>query len=70
MRQIIHAGQYSYAAPRTAEGHSDRCTALALALHAAGTPPTGAFTSETLAAVRLGTPRRAFTPDPSRAFRP
>ncbi len=36
MRQIIHAGQYSYSAPRTAEGHSDRCTALALALRAAG----------------------------------
>lgn len=35
MRQIIKNGEYTYAAPRTAEGHSDRCTALALALHAA-----------------------------------
>ncbi|MCH5285762.1 MAG: terminase family protein [Akkermansiaceae bacterium] len=35
MQQIIHNGQYSYAAPHTAEGHSDRCTALALALRAA-----------------------------------
>lgn len=41
VRQIITNGQYNYAAPRTAEGHSDRCTALALALRAAdqgGTP--------------------------------
>lgn len=41
MEQIIHNGEYTYAAPRTAEGHSDRCTALALALRAtegAGAP--------------------------------
>lgn len=38
MKQIVRNGEYSYAAPRTAEGHSDRCTALALALRAAGTP--------------------------------
>jgi phage FluMu gp28-like protein len=36
MRQIVRAGEYSYSAPRTAEGHSDRCTALALAVRAAG----------------------------------
>ena len=36
MKQIVRGGEYSYAAPRTAEGHSDRCTALALALRAAG----------------------------------
>lgn len=36
MRQIVRAGEYTYSAPRTAEGHSDRCTALALALRAAG----------------------------------
>lgn len=35
MQQIVKNGEYTYAAPRTAEGHSDRCTALALALHAA-----------------------------------
>lgn len=34
MQQIVSNGQYSYAAPHTAEGHSDRCTALALALRA------------------------------------
>ncbi|MBI5770824.1 MAG: hypothetical protein HZA93_23810 [Verrucomicrobia bacterium] len=36
MKQIVRNGEYSYAAPRTAEGHSDRCTALALAVRAAG----------------------------------
>lgn len=36
MRQIVRNGEYSYSAPRTAEGHSDRCTALALAWRAAG----------------------------------
>lgn len=44
MKQIVRNGQYSYEAPRTAEGHSDRCTALALALRAAGSAATpGAF---------------------------
>lgn len=36
MKQIVRNGEYSYAAPRTAEGHSDRCTALALAKRARG----------------------------------
>lgn len=36
MKQIVRGGEYSYSAPRTAEGHSDRCTALALALRASG----------------------------------
>lgn len=35
MRETFANGQPSYWAPRTAEGHSDRCTALALAVHAA-----------------------------------
>lgn len=35
MNQIVKNGEYSYSAPRTAEGHSDRCTALALAVRAA-----------------------------------
>lgn len=34
MQQIVKNGEYSYSARRTAEGHSDRCTALALALRA------------------------------------
>lgn len=36
MQQIVRNGEYSYSARRTAEGHSDRCTALALALRAGG----------------------------------
>lgn len=38
MQQIVQGGQYSYWSPRTREGHSDRCTALALAVRAAGDP--------------------------------
>ena len=34
MQQIIRNAEYNYAAPRTALGHSDRCTALALAIRA------------------------------------
>jgi phage FluMu gp28-like protein len=36
MQQCITNGQYNYWAPRGKEGHSDRCTALALAIRAAG----------------------------------
>lgn len=36
MRQVVANGQYNYWAPRTREGHSDRCTAGALAVRAAG----------------------------------
>ena len=35
MQQVVRNGQYDYWAPRTKEGHSDRCTAGALAVHAA-----------------------------------
>ncbi len=35
MSQVVTAGGYSYEAPRTREGHSDRCTAAALAVRAA-----------------------------------
>lgn len=37
MQQIITNGQYSYSSPRTKDGHSDRCTALALAVRASDT---------------------------------
>ena len=40
MQQIVRNGEYTYSAPRTAEGHSDRCTALALAVRAAGAAAT------------------------------
>jgi phage FluMu gp28-like protein len=36
MQQVVNNGNYDYWAPRTREGHSDRCTALALAVRAAG----------------------------------
>lgn len=36
MQQVITNGEYNYWSRRTREGHSDRCTALALAVHAAG----------------------------------
>ena len=32
MQQVVTNGEYNYWAPRTREGHSDRCTALALAV--------------------------------------
>ena len=38
MNQIVRNAEYTYAAPRTAEGHSDRCTALALCVRAAECP--------------------------------
>lgn len=36
MQQTSKNGQYDYWAPHTRDGHSDRCTALALAVRAAG----------------------------------
>ena len=39
MQQVISNGNYNYKAPRTDAGHSDRCTALALAVRAAATAP-------------------------------
>jgi phage FluMu gp28-like protein len=36
MKQVIANGEYNYWAARTKAGHSDRCTALALAVRAAG----------------------------------
>lgn len=35
MQMLVQNGDYTYSAPHTAEGHSDRCTALALAWRAA-----------------------------------
>jgi phage FluMu gp28-like protein len=43
MQQVVNAGEYTYWAPRTREGHSDRCTALALAIRAAGESVSGAI---------------------------
>ena len=44
MQQVVTNGEYNYWAPRTREGHSDRCTALALAIRAAGTGHAGVIT--------------------------
>lgn len=41
MQQTVTNGEYNYWAPRTREGHSDRCTALALAVRAAGLESVG-----------------------------
>jgi phage FluMu gp28-like protein len=40
MQQVISNGEYNYWSARTREGHSDRCTALALAVRAADGPVT------------------------------
>lgn len=45
MQQVVLNGEYNYWAPRTKEGHSDRCTALGLANRAAGTGKAGAIVS-------------------------
>lgn len=52
MQQVITNGEYNYWAPRTREGHSDRCTALALAVQAAGTGFAGAISDPS--AIRIG----------------
>lgn len=45
MQQVITNGEYNYWSRRTREGHSDRCTALALAVRAAGKISGAAFSS-------------------------
>jgi phage FluMu gp28-like protein len=45
MQQVITNGQYNYWAPRTREGHSDRCTAGALGVRAAGDINSGGYSS-------------------------
>ena len=57
MQQVVMNGEYNYWAPRTREGHSDRCTALALAVHAAGDGTQAALG----AGVRVKPHRRAGT---------
>lgn len=43
MQQVVSNGNYNYKAPRTDAGHSDRCTALALAVRAAASGAGGFF---------------------------
>ncbi len=61
MAQTVTAGGYSYEAPRTKDGHSDRCTAAALAVRAAAGAAPSTHIGR-LGTVRLGNPRRAGTP--------
>jgi len=43
MQQVIANGEYNYWSPRTKNGHSDRCTALALAVRAVGDGESAGF---------------------------
>lgn len=55
MQQVVTNGEYNYWAPRTREGHSDRCTALALAIRAAGAGESSAtITAQTAGMIRCG----------------
>jgi phage FluMu gp28-like protein len=54
MQQVVNKGEYSYWAPRTREGHSDRCTALALAVRAAAESTAGAIRDPKV--IRFGRP--------------
>lgn len=57
MQQVITNGEYNYWSPRTREGHSDRCTALALAVRAAD-GPSAAFAVGKVKETRLKKLRR------------
>lgn len=60
MQQVIKSGEYSYWATRTKEGHSDRCTALALAIRAAGESAAGAIRNPNL--IHFGRPAKSRLP--------
>jgi phage FluMu gp28-like protein len=52
-RVSLSGGGVTYRAPHTADGHADRCTALALAVRAAATGLAGAWSDETIALARV-----------------
>lgn len=54
MQQLVTNGEYNYWAPKTREGHSDRCTALALAVRAAGESSAGAIRDPKV--IHIGSP--------------
>lgn len=76
MEQVIVSGGYSYEAPRTKDGHSDRCTAAALCVRAgrgAGTTTTPSRWGSPAAASRSPQPparRRAGGGMRPRSFNP
>lgn len=72
VQQVIANGDYNYWSPRTRKGHSDRCTALALAVRAADAGLGGAFTEELIRGCLVGSPRGKTIPRhliPAGAFR-
>jgi len=58
-RVVTGAGNVTYSAPHTNDGHADRCTAAALFVHAGEGGVSGAITADTLAKIRTGTPASA-----------
>lgn len=56
MQQVVRDNKYTYTAKRTSEGHSDRCTALALAVRAASFG--GEYVAPVVAAKRRDYDRR------------
>jgi phage FluMu gp28-like protein len=60
MKQVISNGEYNYWAPRTKAGHSDRCTALALAVRAAGDGISGIITDASTIRIGGGSINRPF----------
>ena len=59
MQQVVSNGHIYYRAPRTEAGHSDRCTALALARRAAATGgSTWTFTPEAVESTGTGNGER------------
>jgi phage FluMu gp28-like protein len=64
-RVTTAGGTVTYKAPHSADGHADRCTALALAVRAFGTGGAGALSAENIDKIRMGgsAPNRPmFTP--------
>ena len=57
MQQVVTGGEYNYWAPRTREGHSDRCTALALAIRAAQESAAGVIRDPSM--IHFGRPARS-----------
>ena len=54
-REVTGSGHIRFAGERNRYGHCDRFWALALALHAAKKPASGAITSETVKSIHYGT---------------
>jgi len=64
-RVALAGGGVTYRASHTDDGHADRCTALALAIRAAGTGLAGEITDEIISRIRVGgnsAHKRAFRP--------